>query len=238
LILRGRLENFPSPAKRYRRKVNKKEIMKFRGFVLFLLAATGLLVAAYYPPKVNNAEKEAILMQTILAGLNQLHYHPVELDDEFSGTLHKLYLDRLDGGKRWLTQEDAKQLESFKAQLDDEANAGTYEFLTMAMNIKEKSLDKTEKYFRQILSTPFDFSTSEMVEVDGDKKEYAQNDEELYAYWQKSLKHDVLARLVEKTDAQKKKIKELENPVKKVAEGTGEEKIETEEEEFVIKRNF
>ena len=209
--------------------------MKFRGFVLFLLAAAGLLIAAYYPPKVNNAEKEAILMQTILAGLSQLHYHPVELDDEFSGTLYELYTDRLDGGKRWLTQEDAQQLEQFKAKLDDEANAGTYEFLTVAMDLKEKALDKTEKYFRQILSTPFDFSTPDMVEVDGDKKQYAKNDEELYAYWQKSLKHDVLARLVDKIDTQEKKIKELENPVKKIAEATGEEKIETEEEEFVVK---
>ena len=55
--------------------------MKFRGFVLFVLLAAVLLVAAYYPPKVDNAQKEAILMQTILAGLKQLHYDPIELDD-------------------------------------------------------------------------------------------------------------------------------------------------------------
>ena len=214
--------------------------MKFRGFVLFSLLALLVLIAAYYPPKVDNAEKEAILMQTILAGLNQLHYHPVQLDDAFSTKLYDLYMDRVDGGKRWLTQEDVTKLKAFQTGLDEEANAGTYEFLTLSMELKEKALDKTEKYFQEILSKPFDFSTKDMVEMDGEKKSYAANDQELYAYWEKSIKYEVLSRLVEKIDTQNKKIEELENPaaVEEVSEAEGGATIEKEtkeEEEFVVK---
>ena len=143
--------------------------MKFRGFVLFVLLAAVLLVAAYYPPKVDNAQKEAILMQTILAGLKQLHYDPIELDDEFSSNLYDMYLERLDGGKRWLTQQDVAELEQYKLQLDDEANTGSYTFLTLAIEKKEKALAKTEKYFREILAKPFDFSMEGTIKRDGDK---------------------------------------------------------------------
>jgi len=208
--------------------------MKFRGFVLFVLLATVLLVAAYYPPKVDNAQKEAVLMQTILAGLKQLHYHPIDLDDKFSTDLYNMYMDRLDGGKRWLTQQDVAELETYTTQLDDEANAGTYEFLTLASDKKAKALVKTEKYFREILAKPFDFSVDGTIERDGDKRAYAQNDEELYAYWEQSLKYETLSRFIDKIDAQEKKIKEQNDPNKEVEEvKEGEE--EEEEEEFVIK---
>ena len=204
--------------------------MKFRGFVLFVLLATVLLVAAYYPPKVDNAQKEAILMQTILAGLEQLHYHPIDLDDEFSENLYDMYLERLDGGKRWLTQMDVQELEQYKMQLDDEANTGSYDFLTLAIDKKEKALAKTEKYFREILAEPFDFSSDGMVERDGDKKAYAKNDEELYSYWEKSLKYEVLSRFVEKIEDQDKKIKERKDPDREVKEDEEELVIKTEAE--------
>ncbi len=204
--------------------------MKFRGFVLFVLLATVLLVAAYYPPKVDNAQKEAILMQTILAGLKQLHYHPIDLDDEFSSDLYDMYLERLDGGKRWLTQMDVQELEQYKMQLDDEANTGSYEFLTLAIDKKEKALAKTEKYFREILAEPFDFSSNEMVERDGDKKTYAKNDEELYSYWEKSLTYEVLSRFIEKIEDQDKKIKERKDPNREVKEDEEELVIKTEGE--------
>ncbi len=217
--------------------------MKFRGFVLFVFVALIGLVAAYYPPKVDNAQKEAILIQTILDGLKQLHYNPVELDDEFSSKLHNIYLERLDGGKRWLTQNDIDQLDQYKDLLDNEANQGTYDFLTLSIDLKQKGIEKTEKFFQEILATPMDFTTNEIVEMDGEKKSYAKNDAELKAYWEKSLKYDVLSRLVEKIETQEKKIAEekdklegkVASTVDAVITGSDSETEDKEEEEFIIK---
>jgi len=212
--------------------------MKFRGFVLLVLLATILLVAAYYPPTtVDNEQKEAILMQTILAGLKQLHYDPIDLDDEFSGNLYDMYLERLDGGKRWLTQQDVKELEQYRLQLDNEANEGSYAFLSLAIDKKEKALAKTEKYFTDILAKPFDFSKSGDIERDGDKRAYAKDDQELYENWEKSLKYEVLTRFIDKIEDQKKKIEKKANPSMEEETTTSEEGTEEseEEEEFVIK---
>ncbi len=175
--------------------------MKFKGFVLFAFAALFLLVAANQP-KTDDAQKEAILMQTVLAGLEQLHYAPYKIDDEFSTKVFDLYLERIDGNKRWLTQSDVDQLTAFKTQLDDQAKEGTFEFLNLAEATLNKSLGKTKAYYQEILAQPFDFTGKEVIELDGDKKAFAKNDAELKKYWEKAMKYETLTRLVGKIETQ------------------------------------
>lgn len=191
--------------------------MKFRGPFFFSILLAAFLVAAYYP-KIDNAEKEAVLMHTILNGLNQLHYSPKSLDDDFSERLYDLYLERIDGGRRFFTQEDIQKLEGYKDQLDDEALVGSYAFFDLSVDLLTASLDKTQAYYRDILQNPFDFDKNEMVELDGDKKNFAKNDTELKEYWRKYLKYETLTRLNDKLEkqedvgeeAEKKTYEELE----------------------------
>lgn len=171
--------------------------MKIRGSVVFLLASLGLVFLAFYPP-VDNTEKEAVLMQTILSGINYFHYHPMELDDEFSEKVYDLYLDRLDGGRRWLTQEDINKLDAFKHQLDDSANGGTFEVLDIAIEVQEAGINKSQEYYRHWLASPFDFSKNESIEVDGDKKTFAENDAALKEFWRKWMKYETMTRLADK----------------------------------------
>ena len=143
--------------------------MKFRRPFFFSILIAAFLVAAYYP-KIDNAEKEAVLMHTILNGLNQLHYSPKSLDDDFSNRLYELYLERIDGGRRFLTQSDVSQLSVYKDQLDDEALEGSYTFFDLSIKLLDASLKKTQNYYREILDSPFDYDIKETVELDGDKR--------------------------------------------------------------------
>ena len=177
--------------------------MKFKGFVLFAFVAIFFLVAANQP-KTEEAQKEAILMQTVLAGLEQLHYSPQTINDDFSNRVFDLYIERIDGNKRWLTQTDVEQLAAFKDQLDDQAKAGTYEFLNLAQETLTKSLVKTKAYYQEILAQPFDFKGDETIELDGDKKAFAKDDAALKTYWEKAMKYETLTRLVNKIEAQEK----------------------------------
>ena len=186
--------------------------MKFRGFVLFALTTLVFLVAANYPP-TNNTQKEAILMQTLLSGLGQLHYSPQEINDDFSGRVYDLYIERIDANKRWLTQEGVSQLAAFKNQLDDEARGGTYEFLSLTQELLTKSLDKTQLYYREMLSKPFEFNGNEVIELDGKKKEFVIDDAALKSHWEKAMKYETLTRLVNKIEEQEKaKEKESTEP--------------------------
>ena len=182
--------------------------MKVRGPVFLSIVLLGLLVAAFYVP-ANNAEKEAVMIKSMLSSLDRFHYQPQKVDDAFSKKVFKLYLDRLDGNKRWLTQADVDMLDDFETQLDDEADAGTYQFFDLSLKLIEQGLDKTQGFYKEILATPFDFSTNDKIEMDREKKARAKSDAELKDSWKTYLKYETLTRLAESLKKQKDGDEEL-----------------------------
>ncbi len=176
--------------------------MKNRGLLLSLTAAAAIFLAFYLP--VNNAQKEAALMQSILTELNYYHYKPLELDDKLSEKVYTLFLTRMDGARRWLTQPDVQQLEAWKTKLDDEANEGTFTFLDLAVKLQENGIQKTQDWYREILAKPFDFTTNESFETDGEKKPFAKDDATLKDYWRQSMKWETMTRLAEKLEKKEK----------------------------------
>ena len=175
--------------------------MKFRGPIFFSLVLAGLIFGAFYIPS-NNAEKEAILVKSIIANLDRFHFQPQDVDDDFSKKVYDLYLDRIDGNRRWLTQEDVNQLNKFELKLDDEADEGSYEFFNLSLDLLEKGLDKTKGYYREILAKPFDFTKKESIDMSEDRP-FVKNDSELKESWRKYLKREVLIRVSEDLKTQK-----------------------------------
>jgi len=182
--------------------------MKVRGPVFLSIVLIGLLVAAFYVP-ANNAEKEAVMIKSMLSSLDRFHFQPQKVDDAFSKKVFKLYLDRIDGNKRWLTQADVDLLDDFETKLDDEADEGTYEFFDLSLKLIERGLDKTQRYYQEILATPFDFSSNDKIEMDGDKKVRAKSDAELKDSWEMYLKYETLTRLADSLKKQKDGDEEL-----------------------------
>ncbi len=154
------------------------------------------------PPVDTNKEK--VLIQTMLARLEQLHFKPVEINDQFSEDVFDLYLDRLDGGKRFFTQEDIEQLKKYRDLIDDESVEGNYEFFNLSQSLLAKAVDKTEVYFKEILEKPFDLRKDEIFEGDAEKRKFAKDDQELRDYWRKILKSRVIAKVADKLDEQEK----------------------------------
>ena len=180
---------------------NKKGILMLSVSALVLV----VLVAAYLPRKSGGNDKEAILIQTIMAGLKQLHYNPPAIDDAFSKKIYALYVDRLDNGKRFFTQEDITQLKSFETQLDDETNNGSFAFFDLSVKTMDKSMAKTQGFYKEFLAQPFDYTKREEIQTSGEKRSFAKNDTELKDLWRKLMKYETLDRLSEKLEKQEKK---------------------------------
>ncbi len=203
--------------------------MKFKGQI-FLSAVLAVLLLATYYPHYDASEKEAVLIQALTNGLDQLHYKPATIDDEFSKKAFHLYLDRIDSGKRWLTQKDVDQLDAFELFVDDQIKSAHFDFFDSSVEYIEKGIDKTESFYKEILSKPFDFSKDTEIEIDGDKKPFAKNDAELKDYWRKSLKYAVLSEYISKVEAQEKRLKK-ENEGKEMVNVTeGEDVVEEKED--------
>ena len=178
-------------------------MMKLKSPLFFSVAMIGLFVASYMP-YVNVGEKENILLQTLMGGISQLHYSPEEIDDKFSKEVFDLYMERLDGGRRWFTQSEVNMLKAYELSLDEAVTNPNYEFFEKSVELKKAGLERAQTIYREVLATPFDFTITEDIELDGEKKAFAKNEAELTEYWRKSMKYDVMTRLSDQLEKQEK----------------------------------
>ncbi len=178
-------------------------MMKLKSPIFFSVAMIGLFVASYMP-YVNVGEKENILLQTLMGGISQLHYSPEKIDDKFSKEVFDLYMERLDGGRRWFTQTEVNMLKAYELSIDEAVTNPNYEFFDKSVELKKASLERAKLIYREVLDTPFDFTVTEDVELDGEKKAFAKNEAELKEYWRKSMKYDVMTRLSDQLEKQDK----------------------------------
>ena len=81
--------------------------------IWIIAALTGILayagIAAFKGQ--DNGDKEKLILNAVLAMLNQYHFKNPPLNDEFSHRLYDTYMDRLDGMKRFLILEDLDLLD-------------------------------------------------------------------------------------------------------------------------------
>ncbi|MFT4760944.1 MAG: carboxyl-terminal processing protease [Saprospiraceae bacterium] len=171
--------------------------MKIKGAFFLAICLTGMTLLAFYPA-YDSAEKESVLMETILNFQSYYHYSPQEIDDDFSVKLYDSYVERLDGGRRWLIESEVNQLELFKKELDNEAQAGQYGFMNLSVKLQEAGIERSQAYYREFLAEPFDFTKNEVIQRDGDKLEWAKDEVALKEYWRKSMKYEVMTRLSDK----------------------------------------
>lgn len=198
--------------------------MKIKGPILLSVSAVLFLVAAYFPQN-NGSDKEAVLIRTLIRGLEYMHYDPADINDEFANKAYDIYLDNIDSGRRWLTAKDVQKLEALKTRIDDNINEGQFDFFDLSVELLDAGVDKTQKYYREILAKPFNFDIAETVEMDSDKRAYAQNDKELKDFWRRSLKFETLTRFNSALEEQEKAGEEKEIKTKEELEKEARAKV-------------
>ncbi len=149
-------------------------------------------------------EKNQVLLDMLMSVLNQAHYSPLKVDDDFSEKAYNLYLKRIDGSKKFLLQSDIDALSKYRKSIDDEINNGSFEFYKLSADLITKRIKDKENWSKEILSNPFDYTIDEEYETDGKKINYSINEVELKAEWKKMLKYQTLSRLDELLTGQEK----------------------------------
>jgi carboxyl-terminal processing protease len=176
--------------------------MKFRN-AFFLIGPLVFIAFGFYTKHQDLGED--ILLRAINMNLQNAHYDPVKIDDQFSEKAFELYIDNIDANKRLLLQSDIDKLSYFKTTIDDEIINGTYAFFDKSLEIIELRTDLTETFFEEILKQPMNFDKDENVDF-GKEIPYTQSEEELKDRWRKYLKYSVLTRLYADQKAQEKSL--------------------------------
>ncbi|HEX8548577.1 MAG TPA: carboxy terminal-processing peptidase [Cytophagaceae bacterium] len=163
-----------------------------------------LFIACSSSAPTTDEEKDKVLMSIMLHSLNSGHFHPKEINNDFSKKAFDLYLKSLDVNKKFLVQSDIEKFKKFETEIDNEINAGTFQFFDLSMQVLDERVKEAESYYKEILSKPFNFSIQELVELDGDKLPFAKDKNDLKENWRKYLKYQTLIRLDELMDVQEK----------------------------------
>ncbi|MEO6882689.1 MAG: carboxy terminal-processing peptidase [Bacteroidia bacterium] len=187
---------------------------KSKTIVSFLIL-TGFLLFVSYKGSDSNPEKRQVLEQMILDALNTAHFQPQDVNDSLSERIYKLYMKRLDFNKKFLVQSDVAQLKQYEFQLDDELKAGKFDFFDLSIKIIKERTAQDERFYKEILSKPFDFTTNDSIQTDPDKLAYAKDTNDLKQQWYIYLKYQTMARLADLINAQKADSTKKDTVVKK-----------------------
>jgi carboxyl-terminal processing protease len=181
-------------------------------YSLLLIPAFVLLTLAFCYRETS--QNETKLSQTIVEILENYHYQPQKINDDFSEKLFSLYLDRLDADKRFFLAKDIKKLSKFKKDLDDQARKGSYDFFDEANSIHAERVEQISKWNQELLTKPFDFKQKDYFVFNEDSAEFLNNESEQKLFWNKSLKQQVLEKLARKLDIQEKALERKDTFIK------------------------
>ncbi|MBV7269467.1 carboxy terminal-processing peptidase [Winogradskyella luteola] len=166
-----------------------------KGNYKFLLLA--LLIAfascSFTSKKFDDPDKDKLLIQLITYVLDQGHFNPQDINDEFSANVFEDYLNQLDPFKRYFYESDIKEFEAYKDQIDDQIKAYDVSFFSITHERLLKRIEESKKIYSEILDKPFDFSKEETYSSDYENLNYASNKREMKERWRQQLKFSTIA---------------------------------------------
>lgn len=181
-------------------------------YSLLLIPAFVLLTLAFCFRE--NSQNENKLSQSIVRALENYHYEPKSINDNFSEKLFYLYLKKLDSDKRFFLKSDIDSLSVHIHDLDDQAKRGYYKYFDRVNEIHARRIEMISKWYAEDLAQPFDFKVKEYLDFDEKKSQYLSSEAELRVFWKKSLKQQVLERLARKVDIQEKALAKKDSIIK------------------------
>jgi len=170
-----------------------KNMMK-RNYKLLLV---GLLLAfascSFTTKKFQDPNKDKLLIQLVKYVLEQGHFSPQDINDDFSEHVFNDYLKQLDPFKRYFYASDIKEFSAYKDKIDDQINDYDVSFFNLTHERLLKRIEESKALYKTVLSHPFDFSVNEEFSTDYEKLTYVNSKEEMTDRWRQQLKFSTIA---------------------------------------------
>lgn len=192
-----------------------KDIMK-RNYKILLLALMLAFASCSFTTKTfDDPDRDKLLMQLITYVLEEGHYSPKELNDDFSKQVFASYLDQLDPFKRYFYASDIKEFEVYKDQIDDQLKNYDLSFFNLTHERLLQRIKESQAIYKDVLSKPFDYNINEDINTEYKKLAYVASKNEMRDRWRTQLKfstianYDDLISQQENTLSSKKKVQKM-----------------------------
>lgn len=207
---------------------------KFLPFMLILLGAGLFIGFKSLGGSELNDENPKIRYSKILRNVGILleegHYSPKKINDDFSKAVLKKFEQDLDGEKNIFFQSDLDALKKYETRIDNEIHGDEIESFFDINTIYLKRQNEVSQLFIPILSKPFDFNVNESIKMDPEKNAFPKNEAERKDMWRKRLKFLSLGKYADLLEER------IKNKDKKDFKYRADSTLERESRDFVRKQ--
>ena len=183
--------------------------------VMLVLMSIGLFIGFKSMGKSDGSTEEnpklryAKILRNVGILLEEGHFSPKKIDDEFSKAVLKRFEEDLDGEKNIFFQSDINALSKYDDRIDDEIHGAELESFYAVNDLYLKRQNEVSLIYQKILSKPFDFTVNETVESNPEKLSFPKNEAERTDLWRRRMKYMSLSKysdlLEERTKSKDKK---------------------------------
>jgi len=170
-----------------------RKIMKSKYKILSLVLLLAFASCSFTSKTFSDPDKDKLLVQVITFVLEQGHFDPIALDDEFSAELFEDYIEIVDPVKRYFYESDFNDFEKFKLIIDDQLKASDITFFNVVNDRMLKRFEEAKAIYKDVLSQPFDYTIDEEFDTDHELKPFPKNKKEMRERWRKQLKFSTLS---------------------------------------------
>ncbi|GAB2820287.1 carboxy terminal-processing peptidase [Ferruginibacter profundus] len=203
--------------------------------VILVLTGASLFVAFKSQGRSGNDDnprsKYAKVLRYVGMYLEEAHFSPKKIDDNFSQVVFKKFTTDLDDEKSIFLKSDIDSLaKKYDGKIDDEIHGSELQSFFAINEVYLKRRDEGFALANEFLAKPFDFTKDESVQFDRDKLDFPKTEADRREVWRKTIKYSVLSRFVELQEDREK------NKGKKDFVQKADSTLEREAREFVKKR--
>ncbi len=183
-------------------------IMQNKKYIPLVILMTFIAVFFTFQSQGKNDEDPKQRYEKILRNLNVLikeaHFKPRAIDDAFSKTILKSFVEELDDEKNVFLASDIEAFKKYENKIDDEINgAGLVSFYEI-YKVYQKRIKEVEQIYPTLLSSPFNFNEADSIQMDVEKNDFPKTENDRYDIWKKRMKYAVLSKLVDAQEEQEK----------------------------------
>lgn len=107
-----------------------------------------------------NDDKDKLLLDLITYVLEKGHYHPKDINDDFSVKVFEDFIDGLDPTKRYFLESDIKEFEQYKYQIDDQIKNTDITFFNVVYNRLMSRMKDARVIYKEVLAEPFNYNVN------------------------------------------------------------------------------
>lgn len=163
----------------------------------------GVASCSFTNKNFENPDKDKLLIDLIAYVLEKGHFDPKSVDDDFSKNVYADYLEALDPLKRYFLQSDIDEFSKYETLIDDQIKNSNIEFFNVTYDRLMKRMAEAKEIYKEVLSSPFDYTQDENIGLDYENQPYAANKKQLVEKWRKQLKFSALSRYADALEPQK-----------------------------------